>query len=398
MAEAPRDVVVLGAGIAGAALTDHLAKRSLTVTLVDPRTPAAGASGRAAGIVTEQLWNPWDVAVTRESREEYRVLAVAKEPEAFVDAPFVRLTSETHVAQALREAAERLREWGVSVEELGAEELRRWFPNGQFGRLAGAIASDSDACVTPSTITSLYLGRARARGAETAFGGHVPVPTFADGLWTVQSGEAHWSARALVVAAGAWSKRLLRDLGSPLPLTPYRTQAAVLRPPDPPKLGDGASLHDLDTDVYARPEANGRILAGDGTEKFETDPDRFVTGGDPEFLAHLAESLGRWVPDWGSSEVVGAWAGVCTATPDRRPFIGALDPTSSLYVLTGFNGFGVMRAGGAARRLADLIAAPTSESARAALVPVRPDRFGGKAEPFPPRPGFTLEGGSRPRF
>ncbi|MCI4332307.1 MAG: FAD-binding oxidoreductase [Thermoplasmata archaeon] len=398
MADAPKDVVVLGAGIAGAALTDHLAKRSLNVALIDPRTPAAGASGRAAGIVTEQLWNPWDVAVTRESREEYRELAAAKEPEAFVDAPFVRLTSVAEVATALRAAVERLRGWGVSVEELGAEELRRWFPNGRFERLAGAIASDSDACVTPSTITSLYLARARGRGADAAFGGHVEVPTFSDGLWTVQAGESRWHSRALVVAAGAWSKRLLRDLGHPLPLTPYRTQAAVLRPPGSQSLGGGASLHDLDTDVYARPEVNGRILAGDGTEKFETDPDRFVTGADSEFLAHLAESLGRWVPEWETSEVVGAWAGVCTATPDRRPCIGALDPSSGLYVLTGFNGFGVMRAGGAARRLADLIAAPASESARAALVPVRPDRFGGKAEPFPPRAGFTLEGGSHPRF
>jgi len=66
--EGPRDVVILGAGIAGAALADHLTRRSLTVTVVDPRTPAAGASGRAAGIVTEQLWNDWDVLVTRESR------------------------------------------------------------------------------------------------------------------------------------------------------------------------------------------------------------------------------------------------------------------------------------------------------------------------------------------
>jgi sarcosine oxidase subunit beta len=396
--EAPRDVVVLGAGIAGAALADHLAQRSLTVTVVDPRTPAAGASGRAAGIVTEQLWNPWDVAVTRESREEYRALAEAKEPEAFLSAPFVRLTSEPSVATALHEAAERLRSWGVSVEELGASELRRWFPNGRFERLAGAIASDGDACVTPSTITSLYLARARERGAETAFGAPVDVPQHSGGVWSVTAGPSHWRARTLVVAAGAWSKRLLRDLGRPLPLTPYRTQAAVLRPPGSASIGGGASLHDLDTDVYARPESNGRILAGDGTERFETDPDRFVTGADTEFLVHLAESLGRWVPAWETSEVVGAWAGVCTATPDRRPCIGALDPETGLYVLTGFNGFGVMRAGGAARRLADLIVAPASESARAALVPVRPDRFGGRADPFPPSPGFTLEAGSHPRF
>jgi glycine/D-amino acid oxidase-like deaminating enzyme len=162
--------------------------------------------------------------------------------------------------------------------------------------------------------------------------------------------------------------------------------------------GTGVSVHDLDTDVYARPEANGRILAGDGTEHVEADPERFVQGADGDFLAHLAESLGLWFPDWESSSVVGSWAGVCTATPDRRPFIGPLRADHQLYVMTGFNGFGVMRSGGAARRLAEFITDPASPTARTALEPVLPERFHGRADPFPPRPGFTLEGGDVPRF
>jgi sarcosine oxidase subunit beta len=397
VADAVRDVVVLGAGIAGTALTYHLARRSLAVTVVDPRTPAAGASGRAAGIVTEQLWNEWDVAVTRESREEYRTLARG-DPEVFVEAPFVRLTANPVIADALHQAAGRLRGWGVPVDEVGADRLAEWFPAGQFGRLRGAIASRSDACVTPSTITTLYLEGARGRGTETAFGAPVPVPEFHEGAWTVRSGASEIRARSLVVAAGAWSKLLCAGLGRPLPLTPYRTQAAVLQPPGTSAAGPGVSVHDLDTDVYARPEANGRILAGDGTEWFETDPERFVTGADASFLAHLAESLGLWIPEWAASGLVGAWAGVCTATLDRRPCIGPVDPSRSLYAITGFNGFGVMRSGGAARRLADLMVAPDSEEARAGLTPVLPARFGGRAPSFSPVPGFTLEDGNVPRF
>ncbi|MCI4356564.1 MAG: FAD-binding oxidoreductase [Thermoplasmata archaeon] len=396
--EATRDVVVLGAGIAGAALAEHLSRRSLSVTVVDPRTPAAGASGRAAGIVTEQLWNEWDVRVARETREEYRALAAASDPDAFSDAPFVRLTANPDVAAGLLDALTRLRGWGVAVEEVHADQLRTWFPNGRFDRLKRAIASKSDACVTPSSITALYLASARARGAAVAYGAAVETPHFEGDRWVVESGATTIRCRALVVAAGAWSKRLLAELGSPLPLTPYRTQAAVLRPPKLAPTGIGVSVHDLDTDVYARPEANGRILAGDGTERVESDPERFVQGADGSFLAHIAESLGSWFPDWESSDVVGAWAGVCTATPDRRPCIGPLRSDRELYVITGFNGFGVMRSGGAARRLAELIAEPTSPTARAALEPVLPERFHGRADPFPPRPGFTLEGGDVPRF
>ena len=393
-----RDVGILGAGIAGAALAEHLGRRSLTCTVIDPRTPAAGASGRAAGIVTEQLWNEWDVLVTRESREEYRALAGSRDPGAFLEAPFVRLTADAGVAVGLGEAVRRLRGWEVAVEEVGSERLLDWFPNGRFDGLAGAIACRSDACVTPSAITALYLASARERGAEVAFGSPVATPSFEDGLWIVRPGESSLRFRSLVVAAGAWSKRILAGLGRPLPLAPYRTQAALLRPAHPAGTPVGASVHDLDTDVYARPESNGRVLAGDGTEHVEADPDRFVSGGDGAFLGHLAESLGRWFPEWGASEVVGAWAGVCTATPDRRPCIGPVDGERRLFALTGFNGFGVMRSGGAARRLADLIADPGSGTSLAALAPVLPARFGGRADPFIPRAGFTLEGGDAPRF
>ncbi|HEV8049799.1 MAG TPA: FAD-dependent oxidoreductase [Thermoplasmata archaeon] len=396
MGDGARDVAILGAGIAGAALANHLTSRSLSVTIVDPRTPAAGASGRAAGIVTEQLWNDWDVLVTRESREEYRTLARG-DGEAFAPVPFVRLTAEPVIAEALRAAVGRLRGWGVPIEEVNADQLTEWFSGGKFERLQGAIASRSDACVTPSTITALYLDAARERGADVAFGAAVPVPVFEGGSWSVRSGSTEVRARSLVVAAGAWSKQLFLGLGRPLPLTPYRTQAAVLRPPPGPA-APAVSFHDLDTDVYGRPESNGRILAGDGTEWFETDPEKFVAGADASFLAHLAEGLGLWFPDWADSDVVGAWAGVCTATLDRRPCIGPVDPSRSLYAITGFNGFGVMRSGGSARRLAELIVDPTSTKAREALAPVLPERFAGAAPSFSPVPGFTLEAGSSPRF
>ncbi len=67
------DTIVLGAGIAGCALAYHLAGRKVgPVVLYDPQTPSAGATGRAAGVVTEQLWNEWDVEVARASKNEYR--------------------------------------------------------------------------------------------------------------------------------------------------------------------------------------------------------------------------------------------------------------------------------------------------------------------------------------
>jgi sarcosine oxidase, subunit beta len=393
------EVLVLGAGIAGCALSYHLIERNVgPVVVYDPRTPAAGATGRAAGIVTEQLWDRWDVEVTRASKREYAALARRSDRSAFTKNGFARWTHDLETANALSSAAERLGSWGVRVESIGPQELARRVPWGRFDDVRGAIWSPGDAVVTPSSIAEIYAENARSGGVEFWLGTPLESLRNEEGAWTASSGGRSVRARRAVVAAGAWSKELLRTVGHPLPLAPYRTQAAVLRPsracaPETP------SVHDIDLDVYVRPESNGRIMAGDGTELVEVDPETFRPGGDETFVTHLAESFEERFPGWADAELVRAWAGVCTSTPDRRPFVGPLPSAEGLYAFTGFNGFGVMRAGGIAQRLARVLAA--GEGARSeleGLTPVLPDRFRGGLPAFRPRPGFTLEGGNDPRF
>lgn len=391
-------VLILGAGIAGCALAYHLGRRKVgPIAVYDPRTPAAGATGRAGGVVTEQLWNEWDVAVTREAHSEYRTLAQRHRPEAYSENGFVRWTKDPVAEPVLLEAVDRLRSWKVDVSSVGPQDLARWMPWGRFDDVRAAIYSPHDAVVTPSTIAELYAQEARGKGVEFYLGTSRAIVRGDSGRPGLGLDDGTLFAESTVVAAGAWSKRILAELGHPLPLVPYRTQAATLRPPEePPSLFPTG--HDVDTDVYARPEGPGRILAGDGTELVEADPDRFVTSGDERFRTHLAQAFADRFPGWADSEILAAWAGVCTSTPDRRPLVGEVPGAPGLFAITGFNGFGVMRAGGVARRLADRIADGPGSRAEEELRVVRPDRFPTPFPAFAPRPGFTLEAGDSPRF
>lgn len=390
--------MILGAGIAGCALAYHLAEQHVgRVALYDPRTPGAGATGRAAGIVTEQHWNQWDVEVTRESKEQYASLSARWDPSAYSVNGFVRWAHGAEAVQALDSAVGRLRSWGVDVRELDLAELARRVPFGRFDDAPRAIWSPGDAVVTPSTMGEIFAEAARQRGVEFLLG--TPMDSFrnSSGAWELETRGRIVRAGSAVVAAGAWSKQILRVVGHPLPLAPYRTQAAVLRPVSGPALFP--SVHDIDVDVYARPEANGRLLAGDGTRLVEVDPETFQSGADESFVTHLAETFERRFPGWADAELVRAWAGVCTSTPDRRPLVGPVSTAERLYALVGFNGFGVMRAGGIARRLAELMASGGEGSRELErLAPVLPERFHGPGEPFLPRPGFTLDDGNDPRF
>lgn len=389
--------IVLGAGVVGCALSYHAARRGLgPVLLYDPATPGAGATGRAAGILTDQLWDRWDSQMVRETQEEYAHLCRRHDPAAFSENGFVRWTASSITAGAMEEAFYRLRRWGVHVDRVGSAELSAAFPWGRFEDVRLGLWSRSGATVTPSTVAELYLREGRGAGVETLFG--TPMASL---RWGPEGGELtvgsrRISAPTMVVAAGAWSRPILTSIGRPLPLVPYRTQAATLRPPGPLPFSF-PSGHDVDADVYFRPEGAGRILAGNGTEAVEADPDRFVPQGDDRFLLHLAQSFAHRLPGWAACDLVRAWAGVCTATPDRRPLIGPVPGRPGLFVIAGFNGFGVMRAGAVARRLADLLVEGEGGRAAEELAPLSPARFGSRIGAFPPRPGFTLEAGEHPR-
>lgn len=392
------EVGILGAGIAGCALAYHLADLHVgPVVLFDPRTPGAGATGRAAGIVTRQLWNRWDVDVTGESMAQYAALSARWDPSAYAVNGFVRWAHSEEAGRVLADAVVRLRGWGVDVAELDRDALRARVPWGSFDDGLRAMWSPSDAVVTPSTMGEIYAEGARQAGTEVLLGTPMDRLAFDDGRWALTTAGRTTRVHSLVVAAGAWSKRILAGIGHPLPLAPYRTQAAVLRPSGGPAIFP--SVHDLDDDVYARPEANGRVLAGDGTELTEVDPDTFRTGADETFVGHLAATFDRRLPGWSDAELVRAWAGVCTSTPDRRPFVGPIPDSDGLVALTGFNGFGVMRAGGIARRLAELLAqGEESDTKLERLGPALPSRMELDGRPFAPRPGFTLDAGADPRF
>lgn len=392
------EVLVLGAGIAGCALAYHLVRRGVgPVVLYDPRTPSAGATGRAAGIVTEQLWNPWDVEVTRESKAEYGQLSARFDPTAYSANGFVRWASGPEARRSLDAATARQRSWGVDVREIDPDRLGELLPSAKFDDRPRAVLGESDAVVTPSAMAEIYERLARSAGAETTFGATWGSLTHRSGGWELATSAGTLRGRQAVVAAGAWTKRILEGLGRALPLAPYRTQAALLRPAE--RADRFPSFHEVDSDVYGRPEANGRVLVGDGTELSEVDPETYRSGADEAFVTHLAEVFDRRIPGWRGAELVRAWAGVCTATPDRRPVVGPLPGGDQLWVMAGFNGFGVMRAGGVASRLADLIASG-GHGARVAdrLSPALPSRFRGSPASFAVRPGFTLDDGEDPRY
>jgi glycine/D-amino acid oxidase-like deaminating enzyme/RimJ/RimL family protein N-acetyltransferase len=383
------DVAILGTGLFGAALASYFVREQPCRVLAlesarDPQRP--GATATSAGILSMQGWDPWDLAIVRESTEAYRTLAEEEGVEPVRRNGGLRVARTEEGGRWLDRVQRALAHEGTETRRVGPGELSEFLPFADLDDVRAGLYTPDDATMDPSALHAAYLRAAGRAGAVIrSRTGAVPLEQLAEGRWRVGD-DPGVVADALVVCAGAWTKEVLSALGHPIPLAPFRAQAVRMRPR--PLLAPFPTLHDLDLNLYVRPAPLGRLLAGDGTGVREESPSQWDPNADEAFVEGMLHALRGLVNGLPPAPVEAAWAGLCAATPDRFPLVGRVPGAERMYVATGFNGFGTMRAAGLARRLADAIRSDDWEQLR----PADPLRFPASGEPFDPRPEFPLEG------
>ncbi len=340
---------------------------------------AQESSAKSGGILTDLLWHPEDQAFVRRSRELY-----AEARETSVDVSVARKVGMLTLAEgehgtALQHRTQDLRDRGIPFELLDRREIVRRFP--RLDRLREdtvALWTPNDWHLNPTAYAQEATAAARGAGLTVRSQSHVDGIRLEDGKVSVQAGGAMYEGHRALIAAGTWTRKLVRLAGLDLALMPYRVQLSSLELGEPHQL---PIVWHLSTDVYLVPDGEKDVLAGDGTRLSEFDPDDYQTSGDDQFEEEIAERL-LMVSSLGErAGLRSSWAGLVGATPDRRPLVGRLG--DRLYVACGDQGIGVMR-GPAIGELAAKVALDLAEAPH-----LRPDRF--PPEPFEIRPGFTLD-------
>lgn len=381
---------MLGAGCLGLSAALALASRGHDVTVVDPGGVGAGATGKAAGIVSTATWHDDDFALVQRTRAGIGGLVAEAMVEGRPEARHVwrALESITVAAQgglgAMDDVQERLERHGEEPERLGHREAEAAFPALCFAAGEEVLAAQEDGVVEAGDLAALLAWAVQEAGA-TIRSGEAARPegprrasrTATDGAPRQAGGGRMPEAR--VVAAGAWSAKVLARQGVRLPLAAFRTQAASLAMPG---AGEVPVVHDTVHGFYARPESADSLMAGDGTVLEPHDPDAYDEAADPAFRESLARRLPQRVRSGAQARLRTGWAGLCVATPDRHPAVGPAPGREGLFVLTGDNGFGVMRCVALGERLADAVEGDVH--------PVTdPARLDGAPADFPLREGFA---------
>ncbi|MEM4781255.1 MAG: FAD-dependent oxidoreductase [Halalkalicoccus sp.] len=365
-----RTIAVVGAGAVGLTAAFDLARAGEDVTVFERGQVASGSTGRAAGVLYDAYAEDVDAKLGRRSIERFREFSGDGEFE-FHGCPYLWFARDGDEKRttAIREQIPRMRTHGVDVALLDGDELATCAPSMDAEDVSVAAITHGAGWTDPASYAELLAENARAAGAEMR--PETPVSLSEAGVRIEGREEAF---ETVVVAAGAHTRRLVERAGYGLAMKPYRVQALVCDAAVETPMG-----YDATAGWYFRPHPEG-LLVGDGTEEVESDPDEWDRGADDAFVA---SALDRIEERFGIPEptVERAWAGLCTATPDGNPLVGWLD--EGLYVATGWQGHGFMRAPAMGERIAREL------RGGAGIDAFCPTRFSGEGE-FPIVEGMAL--------
>ncbi|MFD0277318.1 NAD(P)/FAD-dependent oxidoreductase [Kitasatospora sp. NPDC127111] len=381
----PLDVVVVGAGVVGAACAYYAARAGLAVAVVDRGPVAGGTTGAGEGnlLVSDKEPGPeLDLALLstrlwRELAEEFGT-AVEYEPKGGL------VVAATPARQdALRAFAAEQAEAGVTAEEIPGERLRELEPHLAAG-LAGGFLYPQDAQVQPALAAAHLLRAARRDGAVLHTGETVhEVLTGPDGaVRGVVTDRRRLAAPAVVNAAGTWGGELAALAGVHLPVLPRRGFVLVTEPL--PRIvrrkvyaadyvADVASgSAALQTSAVVEGTPGGPVLIGASRERVGFDRTLSV-----EVLHRLAAQAAALFPVLATVSVMRAYRGFRPYLPDHLPAIGADPRVPGLYHACGHEGAGIGLAPATGLLISEQL---TGKAPALDLAPFRADRFGPDGE------------------
>ncbi|MBI5778890.1 MAG: FAD-binding oxidoreductase [Planctomycetes bacterium] len=349
------DIVIIGGGVIGASIAYHLSQAGArNIVLLEKNLLGSGSSGKAAGLTILQWANEIDVQLVQGSLDIYRELIKRNKDIKFHQSGLIYLATTAQEEQYLRDSQTLLNKYNIKSDWLDRAGIRKhlghWMHLDDF---PAGLYTPEDGYLDPFQIVNGFAKEARRNGAKLYEMAPVTGLRRTGDIFEVTSSEGTFSTPLLINAAGCWAKKVGELLGLKLPLKPYRTQIAVLKPSHPLPQNITA-VYDINRNVYFHSETGGLLLAGDGTTETEENPDQFRQKADNAFLEEIAQKISYLIPGMADAGVANSWAGLVTATPDRMPIIGRMPEIPNFILATGDNGYGFMRAGMLGKLVAEI--------------------------------------------
>jgi len=349
----PFDVIIVGAGIVGAACAAEFARAALKVLVIDRGPIGGGTTGAGMGHIVVMDDSEAQFALTAYSRKLWHELVDSLPPEVEYDpCGTLWLAADEDEMLEVNRKQRIYASHGVRVEVLDGAAVAEAEPNLRPG-MAGGLRVVEDAVLYPPSAARFLLEQARKNGATVRTGVEVQA-LLAEGGVSLKDGSTV-SGGISVNATGPWSPELTHGL-------PVRKRKGHLVITDRHpgyvrhqivELGYLKSAHSLGKDSVAfniQPRKNGQMLLG-SSRQFDADD----TDVEHPILNRMLSRACDYLPSLGKLSALRTWTGHRAATPDKLPVIGPSANYPRIWLATGHEGLGITTSLATGRLLADLL-------------------------------------------
>jgi glycine/D-amino acid oxidase-like deaminating enzyme len=334
----PAEVVIVGAGIVGAACALELSTEGLRVLVIDESFASAGSTGAAMGHIVVMDDSEAQFAITRYSQilwDDLRdQLPAAVE---FDPCGTLWVAADEEEMREVRRKFDYYRERGVNAEILDSQQVCDAEPHLR-APLAGGLRVPGDSVIYPPCAAEFLLQKARAQGARIIQG--QPVAAIGKGAARLADGTV-FAGGFIINAAGQSAPKLspgisIKPRKGHLVITdryPNFLHHQVL------ELGYLKSAHSVIADSVAfnvQPRKTGQILIGSSRQYGAEN-----SAVDESILARMLQRAFEYMPDLNSLSAIRVWTGFRPATLDKLPLIGPSPHDPSVLVAAGHEGLGI---------------------------------------------------------
>ena len=339
------DVLVVGAGVIGAAVAFHAAARELGhVQVIDRDAVGSGMSCRSSALVRSHYPFLPEFHLAVRAREMFDAWPdLVGQPSVIRQTGWVKIVQPEDVAN-LKQNVEIQRGLGSQVELVTGDELAKIAAGLRTDNIEFAAYEERGGFGDGAAVAGDLLAAARRRGVQ--YRSATPIRGLVrrgDAITGVETAGGTISADVVVLATGVWTQSLLHDVGIEVPIELEYASVAVLRH----TRGAGVPLacSDRTAGVYFRPDGDGHgSLVGAQHHKRSgpdgINPDAIAASAEPEDLVGIVEAASTRVPSLLEAGVARGTTGVYDMTPDLRPLLGKLSGIDGLVLAAGFSGTG----------------------------------------------------------
>lgn len=342
------DIIVIGAGIAGASVAAELADGARILLLEKEDHPGYHTTGRSAALYTKIYGPPVIRALTRASWKFFN------DPQSqYLDHPLLQSRGAMFIArQDQMESLNALqKELGDDVQSISVEEARKLIPLLRPEYIAGAMIDKDASDIDVAALHQHFLKTFRAAKGELRSQSEVTAMAYEGECWILETSKGNISAPIVVNAAGAWGDTLAQMAGAaPVGLVPKRRTAMLISPPDGVTPEQWPMAVDVDEQFYLKPDA-GKLLISPADETPSPPCDAQPEEMDVAVCVDRIETAF----DISVRHIEHKWAGLRSFVADKCPVCGFDEQVPGFFWLVGQGGYGIQSAPALARVASALI-------------------------------------------